>query len=327
MKPPRYLTTGIALAMCSHAGLRAEEPSPEIAGLQQAAADFVTAYNRKDAAALAALFAENGEITDLAGKDITSGRAGIKARYEEIFADKDAPSIAIEVASVRLVTPGLAIEDGTFHLDLPGDDEPVRSTTYTAVLVRDGASGWRIASTRSLEDVTDAAGQLADFAADLKGDWTCQKEGMRIDFAFGWDSTGKFLTGEALVTRSDIEPQTTSMRIGWDGARKTITWWTFDSEGGFSKGDWTPTDEGWLLRTEGTTADGEATSGTGHLVFEGKDTMVWKATDRLVDGEKLPDNEMRFVRPAPVPAEEETAGDPASEEPAAEPASEEPASE
>lgn len=312
MQIPRHSAIGIALAVLTHAGLRAEEPSPEIAGLQQAAADFVAAYNRKDAAAVAAMFTENGEITDLAGGDITSGRAEIKARYEAIFAAKDAPAIAIEVASVRLVAAGLAIEDGTFHLNLPGDDEPVRSTTYTAVLAKDGANGWRIASTRSLEDVTDAAGRLADFAADLKGDWTCQKDAVRVDFAFGWDPTGKFLTGEALVTKPDIEPQATSIRIGWDGARKTITWWTFDSEGGFSKGDWTPTDEGWLLRTEGTTADGEATTGSGRLTFEGKDTMVWKVTDRLVDGERLPDTELRFVRPAPAPAEEAVA-EPVSE--------------
>jgi uncharacterized protein (TIGR02246 family) len=310
MKTDTRLTIGIAFAMLTHAALCAAEPAAEIAGLQQTASDFVAAYNNRDAAAVTVLFAENGEITDLSGENTTSGRAAIKARYEELFADKEAPQLAVEVESVRLVTPAVAIEDGTYHLDLPGDDEPVRSITYTAVLVKDTAGKWEIASTRSLKDVTDAAGQLAGFAAALKGDWTCQKDDVRMDFAFGWDDTGKFLAGEMLLTKPDIDPQTTSIRIGWDGARKTITWWTFDSEGGFAKGDWTPSDAGWLLRTEGTTADGESTSGNGILTRDGKDTLIWKATNRLVDGEKLPDNELHLARRAPEPDAE---GEPAAE--------------
>jgi len=316
MKTNNRLTVGIAFAMLAHPCLSAAEPSPEIAGLRQTATDFVAAYNKKDAAAITALFAENGEITDLTGDNTTSGRAAIKARYEALFADKEAAEIAVEVESVRLVTPTVAIEDGTYHLDLPGDDEPVRSITYTAVMVKGNAGKWEIASTRSLKDVTDAAGQLAPFAAALKGDWTCQKDGVRMDFAFGWDESGKFLTGEMLLTKPDIDPQTTTMRIGWDGARKTITWWTFDSEGGFAKGNWTPTDGGWLLRNEGTTADGEATSGNGSLVRDGKDTLIWKATNRLVDGEELPDNELRLVRRAPEPDTEpdtQPDADPAAE--------------
>ncbi|MEO8616454.1 MAG: nuclear transport factor 2 family protein [Luteolibacter sp.] len=302
MKSSIHLSTCVAFAMLTSPGLRAdEEPSPEIVGLQKAAADFVIAYNNKDAAGIAALFTENGEMTDIDGVDITSGRAEIKARYEERFSGDDVPQSAIEVASVRLVTPTVAIEDGTFHLDPPGEDTPVSSSTYTAVLVKNDAGVWQIASTRNLKDVTEASGQLADFAAHLKGDWTSMRDGMRFDFAFGWDNSGKFLTGEMLTTSTDADPQTTSVRIGWDGARKTITWWTFDSGGGFAKGVWTPGDDGWLLRSEGTTADGETTSATGHLVFEGKDAMVWKSTDRVIDGEQLPDTELRIVRQAPEP--------------------------
>ena len=218
-----------------------------------------------------------------------------------------------------LVAPNLAIEDGTFHLDPPGDDNPVRSTTYTAVLLKNDAGVWQIASTRDLKDVTDAGGQLADLAENLKGDWTCQRDGIRLDFAFGWDDTGKFLTGELLTTTGDAEPQTTNIRIGWDGARKTISWWTFDSGGGFAKGDWTPSDDGWIIRNEGTSADGEATSANGHLSFEGKDTMIWTSKDRIVDGENIPDVEMRIVRqaPEPEPAEDTESAAEESTEPAA----------
>ena len=299
---PHCLSATFALVLIPLSGLRAqEEVSPEIAGLQKAASDFVTAYNKRDAAAVAALFAEKGEITDLTGADTTTGREAIKARYEGVFADKTGPEIAVEVDSVRLLSPAVAVEDGTFHLTIKDEDEAVKSFTYTAVLLKNAAGVWEIGSSRTLKEVTDSAGQLAELAAAIKGDWTCHKDDVRMDFAFGWDPNGKFITGEALTTAPGAEPQTTTIRFGWDGARSTITWWTFDSKGGFSKGDWTQSESGWSLRNGGTTADGEVTSSDGHLSFEGKDTILWKATERIVDGEELPDNELRIVRQAPEP--------------------------
>jgi len=305
MKPPTPLAAGLLLALLATSGLRAQdEPAPELAGLRQAAADFVLAYNAKDPAALAALFTENGEITDLRAGDTTTGRGDIQLRYAEIFAAGDTPSVAIEVDSVRLVGKDLAIEDGTLHFTPPGENAPAKSTAYTAVLQKSADGAWQIASTRSLADTTGAAGQLAELASALKGDWTAMRDGLRLDLAFGWDGSGNFVAGEMLATTADGDPQSTNLRIGWDAARKTITWWSFDDGGGFAKGDWTPTEDGWLIRTEGTTADGETTSANQTLRIEGKDTLIWTAKDRLVDGEKLPDIEMRVVRQAPEPAAE-----------------------
>ncbi len=299
------LTAGAALALIAASSLHAEEEaSPEIAGLEKAASDFVAAFNAKDAAAVAALFTENGEITDLHADDVVSGRADIQARYKAIFAAPSAPQIAIEVDSVRLVGKDLAIEDGTVHQTPPGQGVPPRSFTYTAVLQKSDSGAWQIASTRDLDDITDAAGELADLAGQLTGDWTCMRDGLRLDIAFGWDDSGNFLTGEMLATAADAKPLATNMRIGWDAAKKTITWWTFDDAGGFSKGDWTPNDDGWLIRTEGTTADGEVTSANQTLSFDGKDAFVWTAKARLVDGEVQPDVEMRVVRQTPEPSVE-----------------------
>jgi uncharacterized protein (TIGR02246 family) len=302
MKKHTHLSLGIAFVLLAHPGLCAEEPTPEIAGLQKAAADFVTAYNKKDAAAIAALFTEDGEMCDITGKDLTSGRQEIKGRYEEIFAG-DPASMAVEVESVRLVAPNLAIEDGTVHLTPSGDENaPPRSMTYTAVLAKNAEGAWQIASTRNLNDATDAAGQLADLAEVIKGEWTSRtSDGVKLDLAFGWDPTGKFLAGETLTTTADSEPQPGNIRIGWNAARKCIVSWIFDSKGGVIQGVWTPTDEGWLIRAEGTTADGETITASQELTTEGNDTLIWAATNRVVDGEKQPDTTLRIVRQAPEP--------------------------
>lgn len=304
MKTKLQLAAGIALVQLTSPVLFADEPTPEIAGLQKAAADFVVAYNKKDSAALAALFTEEGEIADLTGEDLTSGRDQIKARYDVVFAN-DPAQIAVEVDSVRLVAPTLAIEDGTFHLT-PADDEsaPPTSTSYTAVLMKNGDGVWQIASTRSIKDVTDAAGQLADLAKVVKGEWTSRSsDGVKLDLAIGWDASGKFLSGETLSTTADAKPQPGTIRISWDAARKSIVSWIFDAEGGSTLGIWTPTEEGWLIRSEGTTADGETISATQKITEEDSGTLVWKATNRVVDGEAQPDNTLRLVRQAPEPSE------------------------
>jgi uncharacterized protein (TIGR02246 family) len=300
MNPNRTLRACLAAALLATPGLRAEEkPDPAMAGLEKAATDFVAAYNKKDAAAIAALFTGDGEMCDRKGDDLTTGRDQIKAHYEEIFAAEDAPSIAIEVKSVRLVAPTLAIEDGTAHLTPPGENAPPRSTDYTAVLMKGADGAWQIASTRSLKDSTDAAGQLSDLADVLKGEWTAMRDGVRLDLAFGWDESGKFLSGEMLTTTADGEPQAGTLRIGWDAGKKSIVSWIFDAEGGVSQGIWTTTDDGWLVRSEGTTSDGETMSANQQLGAEDKDTLIWAVTNKVIDGEKQPDGELRLVRQAP----------------------------
>jgi uncharacterized protein (TIGR02246 family) len=302
MNPNQTVRACLAVALLVTPGLRAaDELDPAMAGLEKAATDFVTAYNKKDAAAIAALFTEDGEMCGLTGDDLTSGRDQIKAHYEEVFAEDDVPSLAIEVKSVRLVAPTLAIEDGTAHKTPPGDNEPPHSTDYTAVLMKSSDGVWKIASTRRLKDSTSAAGQLGELADVLKGEWTAMNDGVRVDLAFGWDKSGKFLTGEMLTTTADAAPQAGTLRISWDAAKKSIVSWIFDAEGGVSQGTWTATDDGWLIRSEGTTGDGETMTANQQLTTDGKDTLIWAVTNKVIDGEKQPDGEMRIVRQVPDP--------------------------
>lgn len=301
MRPYSILLLTLSLTFPTLA-LHAEDPSPEISGLEQAAVDFVTAFNAKDSEGIAKLFLENGEISDAGGGSLISGREQITAHYADLFAAENASSLAIEVDSVRLVAPNLAIEDGTAHFTAPEGNAPPRSTAYTAVLMKSGDGLWQIASTRSLRDVTEDAGQLSDLAAAINGDWTSLNEGVRLDLAFGWDETGNYITGEMLTTTADGEPQPGTIRISWDAAKQTIVSWIFDAEGGVSEGVWTPTAAGWLIRTEGTTGDGEILAASQTLTIEGPNTLLWSATHRVVAGEVQPDNLLRIVRQAPEPA-------------------------
>ncbi len=295
--------TAFALATLTPSYLRAEESSQDITGLEKSAEAFVIAYNAKDAAALSKLFTPEGEIIDRRAEDVISGTDEIKAHYENVFSDGNFASVAIEVDSVRIVGPGIAVEDGMAHFTVDEDTDAPRSVAYSAVLAKNGEGDWKIASSRTLEDVTGAEGNLDDLANLLKGEWTAQNNGFRLDFAFGWDSTGKYLAGELLAEITDAEPVETKMRFGWDAAKKTITCWSFDNGGGFSKADWIPVEGGYLVRTEGTTGDGEAMSANQSLIVDEDNSLLWSARDRMIGGEKLDDNNFRIVRRAPSPSE------------------------
>jgi uncharacterized protein (TIGR02246 family) len=303
MKQHVILTACLALVLYTPV-LYADETTPDIAGLHKAASNFVNAYNKKDAAAIAKLFTEDGELTDLSGEKITSSRAEIEAHYSDVLVDEYASSIAIEVSSVRLVTPDIAIEDGRAHFTPPGKVTIPRSIAYTAVLAKNAEGAWLIASSRTLRDVTDAAGQLAALSAALIGEWTCTTaDGVRLDLAIGWDVSEKFLSGEMLTTTADAEPQTGTIRIGWNAAKNSIVSWMFDSEGGVIEGVWTPSETGWLIRAEGTTADGETFSTMQKITPEGEDVIQWDASQRVIAGAKQPANKMRLVRQPPEAAE------------------------
>lgn len=296
MKTSFIIYLSVVCALHCHA----EEPAPEIAGLHEAATEFVTAYNKKDAAAIARLFTENGELTDLSGEEITSGRTEIEAFYSDVLANQNASSIAIEVSSVRLVTPVIAIEDGTAHFTPPGEESVPSSMAYMAVLNKNAEGKWLIASTRTLRDVTDAAGKLAALSTSLIGEWTStSSDGVRLDLAIGWDLSGKFLSGEMLTTTADAEPQTGTIRIGWNAAKNSIVSWIFDSKGGVIEGVWTANGAGWLIRADGTTAEGETFSAMQKFTREGNDVIQWDASERVIAGEKQPAKRLRLVRQTP----------------------------
>jgi uncharacterized protein (TIGR02246 family) len=293
----------MALVSLTLPALHAQEAdNTTLAGLEKAAANFVAAHNSGDAAAVANLFAANGELCGPTGEDLITGRAAIEAHYAERFAESPDAAIALEVDSVRLITDSLAVEDGTAHLTLSNQGSITLSSRYSAVLTKTDSGDWLIASSRLIKDVSDDAAALADLAEVLVGEWSSNKNSVRTDLAIGWDSSGNVLIGDLLTQTPDTDPQPGSLRISWNPAKKSIVSWMFDASGGAIQATWIPTEDGWLIRSEGTTGDGETFSATQELMPVGPNAFVWSATDRIVDGELMPDNEARFVRPAPEPA-------------------------
>lgn len=275
------------------------EDAAILESLGDAAVRYVDAFNRVDAAAIAALYTPDGEIVSLDG-GILVGRKAIEEFHLEMFAGEVVPKIALEAHDLRLPAPGLAIEEGEFHLTF-ADDEPVSTITYQAVHIRQEDGTWLLASSRSLADITPPSEQIRPLHW-MMGEWTFENEdGLRVDMVIDLDERENNLLGEALVTDALGYAHLSNLKIGWNPATSSIYWWTFDSEGGNAAGPWARRGAEWIVHTTGITADAEATASAQILRRDG-DTMVWTATHRVLAGEALPDLTYRFVRRAPDPA-------------------------
>ncbi len=96
---------------------------------------FTKAFNAGDAAAVAATYAENALVVDERGER-TEGRAAIKDRLAESFADSPGSTIAIEVSALRFLGPDTAIEVGRTTINSPTAGEAPEVTRFTAVYVK-----------------------------------------------------------------------------------------------------------------------------------------------------------------------------------------------
>jgi len=284
------------------------QDDPNAAKLEKLAASataFVEAYNEGDAAALAALFLPDGEIT-LADGGVVSGRDEIEAFYAEVFAGEDDPQAALEAGSVRFITPTIAIEDGTFHVTAPSGE--VISHNYTAVQVQQDDESWLTASVRDSLDDTAPPSEKMIALEWLVGDWKVERDGVHTWIAFDWSEDGPFIDGRALTEEAGEESTAATWRIGWDARREGYVSWGFDALGGYNYSEWTSTDTGWLLRTRGVTADGEGNQSTQLLEpSESGESINWTKRDQVIGEELLPEVTVKIVKrpPAPKTASEE----------------------
>jgi uncharacterized protein (TIGR02246 family) len=272
-------------------------------GLRAAAERFTTAYNKKDLDEIVTVFAEDVEMVNEIDQSIVRGMDEISAYFEESFREKPDRQMALEVGAVRLISDSAAIEDGVIHFSVAGG-ENTESIAYTATLVRGEDETWKIAETRQLRVVSEAGRAAILSELDwLVGEWTLKTDDLQMDVWFDWSPGDNFLLGEALTTTDEGERMITEIRIGYDAGRNVIRWWTFDDAGGFGGGDWIREKANqWRVESRGVTADGERTSASQRLNNDGESTVICESRERFLDGEALPDIELRLVKQPPPPS-------------------------
>jgi len=284
----------------------AEKRSPDEDEIRHTAETFTKAYNQGDATAAAAHFTTDAEYIDEQG-NVFEGRGAIEKNLRRFFAENLGAMLEIHIESIRVLNPGVAVEDGTTVVTSK-DGAPLAHSRYLAVHA--GSNGkWQVATVREHAPKGERRHrEELEQLAWLVGDWIDESDESIVNFTCRPVDDGNFLLREFTVTVAGEEVLYGSQRIGWDPLTGRLRGWTFDSQGGHFEGVWHRDGDSWLLNSTGVTADGQTASGTSIFTYVNPHTITWQAVDHEIEGMRTPDSELyTLVRKGPLPETADTA--------------------
>lgn len=264
---------------------------------------FLKAYGQGNAKAVAAYFTTDAEYVDELG-NVFQGRAAIEDSMIEFFAENPGCQLEMHVDSIRFISPGIAIEDGTTTVTRTEGEPPIESL-YTAVHVKTDGK-WLAASVRDHAPKNRRLhrSQLQQLAW-LMGDWVDEGDDSIVNFSCESVDNGNFLLRKFTIQVAGQEAMSGTQRIGWDPLTGKLRAWIFDSEGASGEGLWHRDGDNWMLKSTGVTADGQTASSTSIYTFVNEHTMTWQSVDHEIGGAQQPDSEVvTIVRQAPTPSPE-----------------------
>jgi uncharacterized protein (TIGR02246 family) len=272
----------------------ARKPAPDDQAIRQAAAAYAEAFTKGNLDQLLVHWDPDAEYIDGSGQ-VTQGREAIAALVRKNLALLKGCKLAIDIKSVRLIAPDVALVDGEATLVKP--DETV-TTPYAAAWVKKD-SHWRLRSLRDLSDTDQPA--LVTPADRLKGmewiigEWQSVDTTPEVHLNCHWAANRSFVLFDYQIKEGKQE-STTTMRIGWDPVNDQFRSWYFDSAGGYGEGLWSQDGNSWVSDTTGVLPDGRIGIARYLVRFVNHETWEWQARNRVVDGRPLADVDVRLVR-------------------------------
>lgn len=297
---PLALLLAIAIAAALSAG-ESDSPNNDAAAQQDAIRavldNYVAAYNNRDAAAVAAVWSENGVYVDEQANETLVGRSAIQRDLETLFAADDDSLLSGRIDTIGFIRPDVAHISGR-ALVVRADEEP-REIEFTAVLVRD-ASQWLLGSVQ--EKVVAAPQSPSDKLSDLEflvGRWVDDIAAARVDTSVRWTANRSFLVKSYRIELDGGETQHGTQVFGWDPRRQGIRCWTFDSDGAFGEGTCSSTDDGWTVKLSQTLPDGRLAGATQVITRVDDNTLEFQLIGKEIAGVAEPSSDpVRVVRVA-----------------------------
>jgi uncharacterized protein (TIGR02246 family) len=269
---------------------RADEPKSDektAPGKGKRAQEFIAAFNRRDAKAVASFWTPEGDYVDQIGRRF-KGREELEKLYQTVFAERKGAKLSITVSSARMVGTDVVIEDGLSEVT-PADGGPPTVAAFSAVLVKKDGE-WYF---ESVHDSMARPPSNAEHFEDLEwliGDWTGESEkGQSGTASYAWAENQNFIVCSFTTTLNGVPVVGGTQWIAWDEVDKKIRSWSFYSGGGIGEAVWTK--EGGKLMNEVTakTAAGKKVSATNILTKVDDDHATWQMTKITVDGKSIPD--------------------------------------
>src|SRR5262249_53712459 len=163
------------------------------------------------------------------------GRDPIERRLAETFAANPGVTIALEIGSIRFLSPDVAQEEGHTLISPTKDTRLARP--YTVLYVKRGGR-WLISGVREEPDPLVRPHERLKDLEWMTGEWVDEGPDSEVRVHCRWSEDGNFLVRSFTVKQQGKPVMTVSQRIGWDPLARRIRSWEFDSEGGFGEGTW-----------------------------------------------------------------------------------------
>lgn len=258
----------------------AAESSPTVAEVRSMIRSYLRAFNRHDAAALAAHWSPTGENVDLDTGEVTAaGREDVHDVFAALFAADDEATIDIDLHSIRPLRDDVAVIDGVSLISF-ADGTPAGSRFSAVAVKQDGR--WVLENVREAAAPVPATGpqrplEQLDW---LAGSWEDDGAGVVASTRCAWSPGRGFLVRNhliapdadatppaagddgipALLPTADSRPTEVTEIIGWDPDRGVIRSWIFAGEGRFAEGTWSRDGDRWTVLIEGRGRDEGATA-------------------------------------------------------------------
>jgi uncharacterized protein (TIGR02246 family) len=259
-------------------------PAADDAAVRQIGRQFEEAFNKKDAKAMAALWTEGGELTDVDGT-VVRGRAALEKMYAESFAAYPKGTGKFDTAEVRALGKNLITAEGTIRFTATEGKKPVE-TRYSAMFVRDG-DRWLTATVREWYPDTPEPDKLTDLAW-LVGDWDAKQGDREVRTTYAWGDEKAFIVCTFKVTEKGQVVASGTEIIAKDPSSGQLRGWLFDRSGTLAEATYSRDGEKWVAEITGTTADGTDVEATNAFVPSGTDAFSWVSIDRSAGGQPLP---------------------------------------
>lgn len=264
--------------------------------IRAAVASYVEAYNRGDAKAVAAHWSESGEWISPTGRRF-QGRQAIEKQLAILFAEGKGVRIEVLPPSIRIVSPDVAVEEGTVRVfrpkDLPSE------ATYLGIHTKK-AGQWKLDSVHEtlVPDAPSPSAHLQELAW-LVGEWVHASSGVSAEIQVAWTKNKNFLSYAFKVSGAGEDDLEGIEVIGWDPAANTLRCWLFDSDGGFGEGVWSKKGKSWVVKFDQVLSDGRKAAATNIYTPVDGNTFTWRSVGRKLEGEFLPNIEdVKIVRKA-----------------------------
>jgi uncharacterized protein (TIGR02246 family) len=251
--------------------------------LKQVETDFANA----DARALAACWTPTGEFIGPGGAS-ADGRQAIEKLFQQAFADHKQAKLMLHVQRFRLVNDGLALVDAVAEM------KPAMATggtplTSFVIVKRDGR--WMIESAREVTVHMPAQTNHLKELQWMVGDWASATTpvGITMRTNCDWTANQAFLIRKFKVEGKEAMLHGGTEVIGWDPRGECFRSWDFDSDGGFGESVWVRDGKHWLIKFNGTLADGSMLSATHVLTKIDDNTISLQSKDRAINGAAQPD--------------------------------------